>query len=42
MSAKVVSEMLGYASVSIALDIYSYLLPNMQEKAVKALEEALG
>jgi integrase len=38
---KVVSEMLGHASVSITLDIYSHLLPDMQEKAAKALEEAL-
>jgi integrase len=39
--AKVVSEMLGHASVSITLDIYSHLMPDMQEKAAKALEEAL-
>ena len=41
VNPKVVSEMLGHASVSITLDIYSHLLPDMQEKAVKALEEAL-
>jgi integrase len=28
---KVVSEMLGHSSVSITLDIYSHLLPDMQE-----------
>jgi len=33
--------MLGHASVSITLDIYSHLLPDMQEKAAQALEEAL-
>jgi integrase len=38
---KVVSEMLGHATVNITLDIYSHLLPDMQEKAAKALEEAL-
>jgi integrase len=27
----VVSEMLGHASVSVTLDIYSHLLPDMQE-----------
>jgi integrase len=41
VNAKVVSEMLGHASISITLDIYSHLLPDMQEKAVLALEEAL-
>jgi integrase len=42
INPKVVSEMLGHASVSITLDIYSHLLPDMQEKAAKALEEALS
>jgi integrase len=41
VNPKIVSEMLGHASVSITLDIYSHLLPDMQEKAAKALEEAL-
>jgi integrase len=41
INPKIVSEMLGHASVSITLDIYSHLLPDMQEKAAKALEEAL-
>jgi len=41
VNPKVVSEMLGHASVSITLDIYSHLLPDMQEKAAQALEEAL-
>jgi len=42
VNPKIVSEMLGHASVSITLDIYSHLLPDMQEKAAKALEEALA
>jgi integrase len=41
VNPKVVSEMLGHASISITLDTYSHLLPDMQEKAAKALEEAL-
>jgi len=41
INPKVVSEMLGHASVSITLDIYSHLLPDVQEKAAKALEQAL-
>lgn len=41
VNAKVVSEMLGHSSISVTLDIYSHLLPDMQEKAAEALEEAL-
>lgn len=41
MNVKVVSEMLGHSSISITLDIYSHLMPDMQEKAAKAMEEAL-
>ena len=33
---------LGHSSISITLDIYSHLLTDMQEKAAKALEDALG
>jgi integrase len=42
VNPKIVSEMLGHAAISITLDVYSHLLPDMQEKAAKALEEALG
>lgn len=42
VNPKVVSEMLGHSSISITLDIYSHLLPDMQEKAVVALEELLS
>ena len=41
VNPKVVSEMLGHSSISVTLDIYSHLLPDMQEKAAKAPEEAL-
>lgn len=37
VNPKIVSEMLGHFSVSITLDIYSHLLPDMQEKAAEAL-----
>jgi integrase len=40
-AVKVVSEMLGHAGVSITLDTYSHVLPNMQEAAAKAMEDAL-
>jgi site-specific recombinase XerD len=41
VNPKIVSEMLGYASIAITLDTYSHVLPNMQKSAVRALEEAL-
>ncbi len=41
VNVKVVSEMLGHASIAITLDTYSHVLPNMQQSAVRALEEAL-
>jgi integrase len=42
VNPKIVSEMLGHSSVSITLDIYAHLLPDMQEKAAKALEDVLS
>jgi integrase len=39
---KVVSEALGHASVAFTMDIYSHLLPTMQEQASAAIEAALG
>lgn len=39
---KVVSERLGHTSVKITLDIYSHVLPDTQEEAVRAVERALG
>ena len=41
VNPKIVSEMLGHANIAITLDTYSPVLPDMQEKAAKALEEAL-
>jgi len=38
----VVSEMLGHASVSISLDLYSHVLPNTQKEAMAALDRLLG
>jgi integrase len=39
---KVVSEMLGHASVAITLGVYQPVLPDMQEGAVRVMEEALA
>ena len=41
VNPKIVSEMLGHATVAITLDTYSHVLPDMQEGAVRALEDAL-
>jgi integrase len=42
VNPKVVSEMLGHATIAITLDIYSHVLPNMQKSAANAMEEALS
>ena len=41
VNPKIVSEMLGHASIAITLVTYSHVLPNMQQSAVRALEEVL-
>ena len=41
VNPKVVSEMLGHASVAITLDIYSHVLPDMQQDAAATLEHVL-
>jgi integrase len=42
VNPKIVSEMLGHASIAITLDTYSHVLPNMQDSAVAAMEEAFS
>jgi integrase len=42
INPKVGSEMLGHASISITLDIYSHLLPDMQEKAARPWRKRSG
>ena len=42
VNPKIVQEMLGHATISITLDTYSHVLPNMQEGAVRAMEDVLG
>lgn len=41
ISAKVVSERLGHSSVGITLDVYSHVLPGMQEEAADRIDAAL-
>ena len=40
--AKVVQEMLGHATMSITLDIYSHVMPGMEEQAVDRLGALLS
>jgi integrase len=39
---KVVSERLGHSTVGVTLDVYSHVLPDMQEQAAQAIDEAFG
>jgi integrase len=41
-NVKVVSERLGHASAALTLDVYSHVLPHMQESAANRLQELLG
>jgi integrase len=42
VNVKVVSEMLGHASITITLNTYAHVLPDMQDSAAEAMEAALG
>jgi integrase len=42
VNVKVVSEMLGHSSVSITLDVYGHVLPDMQRDATSAMQRMLG
>ena len=38
----IVQEMPGHANLSMTMDTYSHVLPDMQEKAVSAMDDALS
>jgi integrase len=42
VNAKVVSELLGHASITITLNAYAHVLPDMQDSAADAMEAALS
>ena len=42
VNPKIVSEMLRHVTISITLDTYSRVLPNMSDAAAAAMEEALS
>ena len=39
---KIVQEMLGHSSISITLDTYSHVMPNMQGEAARAMHSIFG
>jgi integrase len=41
VSPKVVSEQLGHTSTAFTLDVYSHVLPHMQDDAAAKVEAAL-
>jgi hypothetical protein len=41
VNVKVVSEMLGHASVAFTLDTYGHVMPGMQESAAEELDRFL-
>jgi integrase len=42
VQVKVVSEMLGQASIAVTLQIYAHVLPNMQREAAAMTSKMLG
>jgi integrase len=38
---KVVQEILGHSQISMTMDIYSHVLPTMQQEAMSKLNDAL-
>lgn len=41
VSPKIISEQLGHASVAFTLDVYSHILPHMQDAAAEKVEALL-
>ena len=37
-----VQEILGHSSVSVTMDVYSHVLPDMQEKAAAVMDALLS
>jgi len=36
---KVVQELLGHSSIAMTLDVYSHVLPSMQQEAAKRMDD---
>jgi integrase len=39
---KIVQEMLGHADISLTLNVYSHVLPDMSDAAADAMDAAIG
>jgi len=39
INPKIVSERLGHSQISVTLDTYSHVLPNIQKEAVSRMEK---
>jgi integrase len=39
---KVVSERLGHATIAITLDVYSHVIPSMQNEAARLVDEVFS
>ena len=42
VSPKIISEQLGHASVAFTLDVYSHVLPHMQDAAAEKVQALLA
>jgi integrase len=42
VNPKIVQEMLGHANISVTLDTYSHVLPDMQEGTAAAMEDVFS
>jgi integrase len=42
VSPKIVSERLGHSTVSLTLDVYSHLVPGLQEAAARAFDQVMA
>ena len=42
VNPKFVQELLGHADISLTLNVYSHVLPNMGDAAAGAMDAALG
>ena len=42
VSPKIISEQLGHASVAVTLDVYSHVLPHMQDAAAEKVQALLA
>ncbi|MBU8880617.1 site-specific integrase [Bacillus sp. FJAT-29790] len=42
VNVKVISERLGHSNIKVTLDVYSHVLPTMQEEAVKQIDNLLS